>query len=171
MAIESIDNELENEIERAEKTDGKLTSKFKDLRQKVKDSIDPYLEGEITDFENGEDEEKEDLLDLDEFENELNEFEDKLENTSSERDSDENDDWDKWVFNNKLSPPPARDFPMSELDDDYFKRFDPDRSSHLWKSDPEVPEYRAFGSLKEKNNNVLAANLRKYQNETLSPTA
>ena len=135
------------------------------LRQKVKDSLDPYLEGEISDFE---EDLSSDLKEINEDEDLLKELEDELKEDDS--DSDDLEDWDKWSFSSKISPPSPKPH-LEESIDTGSLRFDAQRSSHLWKSDPEVPEYRSFGSLREKNNNVLAANLRKYQNEILSGTA
>lgn len=154
-----------------------------DIRQKVKNSFDPYIDGEISEFDKEEnledafaelDELSEDFDDLDDEETDEPDYSASNEEASTDSEELEDEDWDKWVFNNKLSPPESQQNfidKMKDINEDYIPRFDTERSSHLWKSDPEMAEYRAFGSLREKTNNVLASNLRKYQNESLTTNA
>jgi len=88
-------------------------------------------------------------------------FADLAENSKEE----EFENWNKWFKKKKQQPPKADPGQVFYVREEYNAK----RSPHMWKSNPNRRWILAFGN--NPINNVVATNLYKYQNETISKDA
>ncbi len=75
------------------------------------------------------------------------------------------ENWNNWFKAEKKSPPSPDSSKVFYIREEFNAK----RSPHLWKSNPEKRWVLAFGE--NEVNNVVTANLYKYQNETISKDA
>lgn len=75
------------------------------------------------------------------------------------------EDWNNWFKAEKKAPPAPDNSKVFYIREEYNTK----RSPHLWKTNPNKKWVLAFGE--NDTNNVVSANLFKYQNDTISKDA
>jgi hypothetical protein len=91
---------------------------------------------------------------------------DAAQEASEVKDTDkEFENWNNWFKAEKKAPPAPDSSKVFYIREEYNTK----RSPHLWKSNPNKKWVLAFGA--SDINNVVAANLFKYQNDTISKDA
>lgn len=85
--------------------------------------------------------------------------------SKTENPEKEFEDWNNWFKAEKKAPPAPDSSKVFYIREEYNTK----RSPHLWKTNPNRKWVLAFGE--NETNNVVTANLFKYQNDTISKDA
>lgn len=101
---------------------------------------------------------------LGELDEQFNKAEKLVEDSKTSPD-EEFENWNNWFKAEKKTPPVPDSSKVFYIREDYNTK----RSPHLWKSNPNKKWVLAFGN--DQINNHVAANLYKYQNDTISKDA